>query len=213
MRRPVRWTLTALAVPGLVLGTACGGDDDAGDVSETVSDAASDAEAEPAALPAECPTAAPFDVEVRLAGEGDRQTLTVVDAVALRRLDGRAWTVYLADFELPDDTSWSFAVPEVPPGATLVSTGLDVFNAPDAEGLPILEVGDGGPLFREAGEGATATFFSVTADDVASTSVDQTGSTELLALDGEQVCLTTEITSEQGLELVGTYTAPVVADI
>lgn len=193
---------------------ACGGDDGdsgsgsgSGDVpTTTVSD-------EAVALPAACPDALPFDVEIRLDGDGARETMTVVDAIALRRFEGRAWTVYLADFDLPDDTSWSFAVPEVPAGKTLVATGLDAFNAPDADALPILDVGSTGGLFSEVGDGATATFFNVTAERAGSTSVDQTGSTELLHLDDDVVCLAVDITGESGLELVGTYTATEIVDV
>lgn len=164
-------------------------------------------------MPSECPEGTPFDVEIRFDGDGDRETMTVVDAVALRRFDGVAWTIYLADFDLPDDTSWSFTVPEVPAGKTLVATGLDVFNAPDVDALPILGVGDSGGLFRDVGDGETAAFFSITSELAGSTSVDQRGATELVHLDDDAICMTTEITGQSGLELVGTYAATEIIDI
>lgn len=204
----MRAGMVFLVVGVLALGaTACGDDDDAGGSADgTGSTLTSD-------LPTECPAAAPFDVEIRYDGDGARETMTVVDAVALRRFDGVAWTIYLADFDMPDDTSWSFTVPEVPEGNTLVATGLDVFNAPDADALPTLDVGDSGGLFSDVGDGETAAFFSVTSDRSGSTSVDQTGTTELMHLDDGSICMTTEITGESGLELVGTYTAVEIVDL
>ena len=211
--------MALLLAGGLTLTAACGGDDDtatdAGDAPiEDVDDGdGEDTGGETATLPEECPTEAPFDIEIRYDGDGERDTMTVVDAVALRRFDGVAWTIYLADFDMPDDTSWSFTVPEVPEGNTLVATGLDVFNAPDAAALPILEVGDSGGMFREVGDGETAAFFSITSDRAGSSSVDQSGTTELLHLDDGSICMTTEITGESGLELVGAYTATEIIDI
>ncbi len=198
---------------------ACG-DDGGGDAaSDAPSGAASEESSDDAddgavaAAPAACPTSVPYDVEVRLDGDGERETMTVVDAVALRRSEGRAWTVYLADFDMPDDTSWSFTVPEVPAGSMLVSTGLDVFNATDVESLPVIEVGDTGGLFRDVGDGATATYLNVTSETTGSSSVNQMGSTELLHLDDALICFATEITGESGLELVGTYAATEIVDI
>lgn len=217
--------VAVLVASGLTLGVAgCGGDDDSADGDDPPTDESSDAGSDESsaagsdagaagALPSTCPSAAPFDVEIRYDGDGDRETMTVVDAVALRRFDGVAWTIYLADFDMPDDTSWSFTVPEVPDGKTLVATGLDVFNAPDADALPILEAGDSGGMFSDVGDGETAAFFSVTADAAGSTSVDQSGTTELVHLDDGAICMTTEITGESGLELVGTYTATEIIDI
>lgn len=202
---------------------ACGGDDGGGDARSDTPAGASSKEASGSegdgtdsgaeSAPAECPTSVPYDVELRLEGDGERETMAVVDAVALRRSEGRAWTVYLADFDMPDDTSWSFTVPEVPSGSTLVATGLDVFNATDVDALPIIEVGATGGLFRDVGDGESATFLNVTSDASSSTSVDQTGSTELLHLDDGLICLDTEITGESGLELVGTYAATEIVDI
>lgn len=214
-----------LVAGGLALGAAaCGDDDDtesgSGDADTTESadtdgtgDQAGDDDGAAATLPSECPTEAPFDVEVRFDGDGARETMTVVDAVALRRYDGVAWTIYLADFDMPDDTSWSFTVPEVPEGKTLIATGLDVFNAPDVDALPVLEVGDSGGMFSDVGDGETAAFFSITSSLAGSTSVDQSGTTELLHLDDGAICMTTEITGESGLELVGTYSATEIVDI
>ncbi|MDE0802819.1 MAG: hypothetical protein OSA99_05795 [Acidimicrobiales bacterium] len=200
----MRAVVAVLVAGGLTLGATSCGDEDGVDVS--VDDPGS-------TRPSECPAAVPFDVEIRYDGDGARETMTVVDAVALRRFDGVAWTIYLADFDMPDDTSWSFTVPEVPPGNTLVATGLDVFNAPDADALPILEVGDSGGMFSDVGDGETAAFFSVTSDLAGSTSVDQAGTTELLHLEDGSICMTTEITGESGLELVGVYTATEIVDL
>ncbi|WP_436795831.1 hypothetical protein [Actinospongicola halichondriae] len=204
------WFVSTIAVAVVAGCGGGGGGGNPGDAADETSTTEASAAEE---LPDECPGAVPFDIEIRLDGDGARETMTVVDSIALRRMEGRAWTVYLADFDMPDDTSWSFAVPEVPAGSILVATGLDSFNAPDADALPILETGATGGLFSEVGEGATATFFSITADRAGSTSVSQTGTTELLHLDDDVICLATEITGESGLELVGTYTAAEIVDI
>lgn len=198
---------------------ACGRDDDSAsdlddvttiDPSGVTVEATTTAADPTATLPAECPPAVPFDMEFRSDGDGERDTMTVVDAVALRRADGVAMTVYLADFDMPDDTSWAFSVPDVPPGGTLVQTGLDVFNA-DPATLPELETGASGGLFGEVGAGVTATFLTIVSGG--STSTNQTGESELLYIDDSAVCLRAGIISESGDELVGVYSAPIVADI
>lgn len=220
----------ALACLGL-LAAACGSDDTPSTVDDpsTVAGDASDeagagdgasttdtddagADGAVATMPSACPTSVPFDMELRSDGDGAREVFTVVDAVALRRAGGVAITVYLADFDMPDDTSWEFAVPEVPAGGTLVSTGLDVFNA-DPATLPVLEAGDSGGLFSDVGDGETATFLSIVTDDAGSTSSNQSGTSELVFIDDDQVCLTVAITGESGFELLGNYSAPIVADI
>lgn len=193
---------------------ACGGGDGGGD--DVAADESADGPAEKdesTPIPAACPTSLPFDVEVRLGGDGAREAMTVVDSVALRRSEGRAWTVYLADFDMPDDTSWSLSVPDVPPGSTLVTTGLDVFNAPDVGALPIFDVGSVGGLFGVVGDGEPATFLHVASDTSGSSSVDQAGETELLHLADDLICFETEITGESGLELVGTYATSEIVDI
>lgn len=213
---------SAILFAATALLTACGGDDggedggesvDPEDPGTTTAEAGAVSPDPGAPLPTGCPEDVPYDIEIRLDGEGARVTMTVVDSIALRRLDGRAWTVYLADFEMPDNTSWAFTTPEVPAGGTLVATGLDVFNAPDADALPVLEVGATGGLFGEVGEGETATFVNVPSDRPGTTSVDQTGESELLHLDDDRICLRTEITGESGLEFVGTLGADDIVDI
>lgn len=214
-RRAASIFFAFLAVALIACGDDDGGGDEGGAATEDAPTDVEDADGgdgAPAA-PAACPTALPYDVELRLDGHGERETMRVVDAVALRRSDGRAWTVYLADFDMPDDTSWSFTVPEVPAGSTLVATGLDVFNATDVESLPVIEVGATGGLFRDVGDGETATYLNVTSDASGTSSVDQTGSTELLHLDDDLICFDTEITGASGLELVGTHAATEIVDI
>lgn len=208
-------SIAALVAAGLIV-AGCGGDDaepesaDAGQTSTEQSDAG---EASDAAFPAECPEATPFDVEIRYDGDGEREVLTVTDAAAVRRSDGVAITVYLGDFTFPEDTSWSFTLPTVPEGSTLVGTGLDVFNATDVDALEPLEVGAEGGMFGDVGAGVTATFLSFTSDRAGSTSSNQSGTTTLLGVSDDAVCMTTSITADSGLELVGTFTAPFVADI
>jgi hypothetical protein len=218
--------LLAIIVVSTLFSGACGGDDDTGgDVTDETTastadsaDSASDsaegqAEAnteEAAAMPDGCPASVPFTTSARFAGEGALQAFEVLDAVALSRADGAAYTIYLADFDMDDDTNWGFAVPEVPAGSTLIATGLDVFNA-DPATLEPLEVGSSGPLFAEAGEGVTATFISVTSELVDASSVNQMGTATLLHLDDSQVCIEVDITSDSGIAFSGTLAAPIAA--
>ncbi len=213
-------------VAALALLAGCGDDDDAaadgaGDDATQDDGATTDADAgaedddagdEAATLPDECPDGVPFEVELRADGDGAPEAVEIVDAVALRRAEGRALTVYLATFDIDDDTSWALVTPDVPPGGLLVSTGLDHFNADIAEIEP-LAVGASGPLFGEAGDGATATFLNMQGEAAGSTSVSQEGTSTLLHVDDDRVCLEVDITSESGAALSGVYTAPIVAEI
>jgi hypothetical protein len=226
MRNTTLRLLALLAVLGL-FAAACG--DDAGDedgADDAVTDDAADdstgdenddedgdsSEAGDAALPEACPASAPFELQAAITEDGGLESFEVVDAAAVSRSGGLALTVYLADFEIDDDTSWSFAVPEVPAGGTLISTGMDVFNADPAD-LEPLEVGDSGPLFSEAGDGATATFLNMQGEAAPTTSVNQVGTSEILFLDGSTVCIQVDITADSGAQLQGVYTAPIVEDI
>lgn len=207
-----------------LLVVACGDDDGEAATGEesSVADPASDGtdsadtaeqqESEATTMPAECPAATPFEVQAAVTEEGGIEPFEVVDATALSRSGGLAITVYLADFDIDDDTSWSFAVPEVPAGSTLISTGMDGFNADPADLAP-LEVGSEGPLFSEAGDGATATFLNMQGESAPTTSLNQVGTSEILFLDDRNVCIRADITAESGAQLQGVYSAPIVEEI
>lgn len=188
-----------------------GSTDDAAD-EDGDDDAVEASDGDDAALPEACPASPPFELQAAITEDGGIAPFEVVDAAAVSRSGGLAITVYLADFDIDDDTSWSFAVPEVPAGGTLISTGMDVFNADPAD-LEPLEVGDSGPLFSEAGDGATATFLNMQGEAAPTTSVNQVGTSEVLFLDGSTVCIQVDITADSGAQLQGVYTAPIVEDI
>lgn len=211
--------LLALLVAALVaVGCGGGGDGDVGDAAEPGAAAVDDGAATPtedeevaAAFPPECPGETPFTMSVRSEGKGELEPFEVIDSAALRKVDGVAFTVYLADFEIPDDTAWDFDVPVVPSGSLLVTTGLDVFNT-DPGTLDPLEVGAEGGMFREVGDGETAAVLNMSGD-VVTGSTNQDGSATLLGLDDERICIEVSITSDDGQAIDGVYEAPIVADI
>lgn len=206
MRRGSPRAAAALAL--IVITAACGGGGSADQDDEATTTTASTTTTA-VALPTACERV-PFTVDLRVEGEGPLQPFEVVDAIAVRIADGRAYTVYLADFTIDrDDSSYSF-ITEPPTGGTVIQTGLTVFNAPDAESVPVLEGGEIGRVEWEAGQ--LAAFLNVTADNAPSMSVDMTGSAELLHLDDDTVCIEAAITSERGFALNGVYTAEITAD-
>ena len=133
-----------------------------------------------------------------------------MDAVAVRRIEGRAYIVYLTDFAIYRSASLFGQVSEPPAGSVTVHTGLDVFNADDAAALPILKAGAVGQVDWTAGE--LAAFLNLVAENTPDFSVDTTGSAELWYVDDSTVCIRAEIRSESGFELVGAYTAEMVED-
>jgi len=163
-----------------------------------------------AALPDGC-TPPPFTVSIRTGGDGEQIPLTVTDAAASRKLEGRAFTVYLTDYAIDRDASLFGQVSEPPPGSTTVQTGIDVFNAPDAQALPMLAPGAVGDVQWTAGE--PATLLNIYTDvEQAGFNANQAGTTELLYVDDDVVCMRSEITADSGTELSGTYLAEIVED-
>jgi hypothetical protein len=211
-RQVRRWAAAALV---MVLLTAACGDDDTAPAGAAATDATTVTTPTTAAatttspLPAAC-TRVPFTVELRVEGEEPLEPFEVADAIAIRTAGGRAYTVYLADFTMDrDDRSYSF-VTDPPSGGTVIQTGLTVFNAADAESVPVLAGGEIGLVEWRAGE--LATFLNVTAPAAASSSTNMTGSAELLHLDEDTICIEADITSERGFALTGAYTAEITAD-
>lgn len=192
------------------------GDDDDGDAAP---DAAEDGEQATDAgvaeseddFPAECPGATPFEIDVRTDGDGDVEPFTVVDAAAIRRFGGIAYTLYLTDFDLPDELS-QFSAPEVPDGGLLISTGLDRFNV-DPGTVDPLAVGATGPLFPDTGPAQESGFLSFIGDAAGSVSSNQAGSVELLGLAEDRICLRIAISGDTGGALAGVVEAPIELDI
>lgn len=203
MRRLAMVLILVLMVAG------CGDDDAAGPETTAASEAETTTVPTTAALPDGC-VAPPFEVEVRIAGEDPAVALGVVDAAAVRISEGRAYTVYLTDFPIDFDESIYVWSQEPPPGGTIVQTGLTVYNAEDADAVPVLQGGEVGDVDWEAGE--LAAFLSIVSEGAAGFSVEMTGAAELLYVDELRVCIRAEIRSEAGFEFAGTYLADIVDD-
>jgi hypothetical protein len=204
----MRRLATILVLTTLV--AACGDDDAAGPETTATDDAAiTTVPTTPPALPDGC-VMPPFEVEVRIAGEDPAEVLEVVDAAAVRISEGKAYTVYLADFVMDRDESIYVWSQEPPPGGTIVQTGLTVFNAEDPAAVPVLRGGETGFVDWQAGE--LAAFLTVIAEGAADFSVEMTGSAELLHVDDARVCIRADIRSERGFEFAGTYLAEIVDD-
>lgn len=197
-----------MALAAILLVAACG---DAAEPAATPAPSTTPPATTATDLPAGCELP-PFTAEIRFAGDGPRRDFAVVDAAAVRRLEGRAYTVYLTDYPIDREGSLFSQIGEPPDGSTTVQTGIDVFNAEDAAALPVLAAGTVGAVDWVSGEPATFLNFA-TAADTDGFSVDQTGQTELLHVDERFVCMRSQITSESGNELVGTYTAEILTDI
>ncbi len=209
MTSTTRIRTTAALASLALLAAACGDGETADTPATTAATTTSIATTTTAALPAGCEPA-PFQVELRVDGDGPLETFVVTDAIAVRTAGGRAYTVYLADFPMDrEDRSYSF-VTDPPPGGTVVQTGLTVYNAPDVEAVPVLEGGEIGPVEWQSGE--LASFLNVTAEGAASSSTNMTGQSELLYVDDGVVCIEADITSERGFSLRGIYTAEITAD-
>ncbi len=196
--------MKAFVLAGALVLTACG------DASEP----AATAPAAPLSAGADVPVGCelpPLTLEFRPDGDGARQDLEVVDATAVRRSGGRAFTVYLTDFRIDREASFFEQLGEPPDGSTMVLTGLDVFAAEDPAALPVLEPGVVGHVDWTSGE--PATFLTIGAGgDSEGVSLEPSGTTVLLHVDERFVCMRSEITSASGTELVGTYTAEIVTD-
>lgn len=196
MRRAIPTALRCLVVSFVALG-ACGG-------------SGSDGEDEAGAAPDEC-REPPFEVELRVAGDGPNRAFRVEDAAAVRKLDGRAYTVYLTDYQIDRDEPLAGQLQEPPPGSTTVQTGLDVFNAEDASALPILESGDVGRRDWDSGE--LAALLDVFTNGEDETDVDTGGMAEIRHVDDASVCIRADLRSESGSQLLGTYRAEIVEDL
>jgi hypothetical protein len=233
----VRRSLLALLLGGplsvsLLVGCGGGGgsDDDAAQTTEA-----------PAAveLPAEC-VAAPVTVDVRAEGErpAGSEAFEATDVVALRTpilpgemaFDGSglsglqskaeitplaAYSVYLADFEVPRAELTGVSLGRITPPAGQTVAVLSMVP-PSEAGLATGDVITSGELGFETT--STLTPLSLTVftdgDTTGMASTDVTGQAEVLHVDDEQLCVAFDVTFENQGEVVytgaGTVLAPVV---
>jgi hypothetical protein len=230
----VRRLLFALAVPVLLLASCGGGSDDGADTDQAAETTVAEIE-----LPAAC-TPAPVTVDARAEGErpAGSEAFEATDVVALRTpilpgevaFDGSglaglqskaeitplaAYSVYLADFEVPRDEIAGRALGLVTPpaGGTLAVLSM---IPPTEAGLATGDVIVPGELGFESNTTLVPLSFTVYADGdtTGMAFTDVTGQAEVLALTDDQLCVAFEVTFENQGEVVyagaGTVLAPVV---
>ena len=143
-------SITSRAVLGSALAlsllmAACGGgdDDDTEPTSEAGNPTATTAASNGGDGGGESCRPTPYLMSVR-AADGDtlgfeNAQFEVVSAKAVSLAGGAGYTIYLADYEIPDDQISAFSSPEPTDGQTLVTLFITTFNGgPDAE---IVEAG------------------------------------------------------------------------
>jgi len=125
------WKSAALAAfLSLSLALAACGGDDSGDEPSSGADETPTA----ASSGGESCRPAPYLISLR-AAKGDTVAVDdvqfeVVAAKAVSLAGGAAYTIYLADYEIPDDQISSFSAPKPGANQTLVTVFITVFNGP-----------------------------------------------------------------------------------
>jgi hypothetical protein len=123
--------------------SACGGGDDSSS-APTAGNATKDTVADASPAPSQSCATLPYTVSLRGA-KGDTvgvddESFKVVSAKAVSLAGGAAYTLYMADYEIPDSAISAFTAPTPPAGRTLVTLSITTFNA---KGDPsIVKAGD-----------------------------------------------------------------------
>jgi hypothetical protein len=141
-------TFTSPAFLGGVLAlsllvAACGGDDDDTEPTTEAGDPTATTAASNGSDGGDSCRPTPYLMSVR-AADGDtlgfeNAQFEVVSAKAVSLAGGAGYTIYLADYEIPDEEIGAFSAPEPADGQTLVTLFITTFNGgPDAE---IVEAG------------------------------------------------------------------------
>jgi hypothetical protein len=175
-----------------------------------------------AGLPAQCVQGS-YEVGLRRSGDGENETLTIVDAEddgnAVRDGGAMAYKIFATDFEIADDEDLvsQIILADLPADATLVTLDISrTFDADDdtlSNEYPLIAAGDELIAFRDAVGPASAPGMQVTiatSDGVTTTNtVNATASGEVLYADDSWVCADVTIESEAGFQLSGVVTARV----
>lgn len=149
MTRKLDWRLVfAAALIALVaaLALACGGDDDDGsddDNGDTASATTSGSGNSSGDAAGACP-ALPYTIALKAARGAtignDDQSFRVTSSRAVSLAGGAGYTIYLANYDIPDGEVGGLAAPVPPGGKTLITVFLTTFNA---QGTPaIIKTGD-----------------------------------------------------------------------
>lgn len=130
---------TAFALSLALVG--CGGGDDQ---NPSAPDGAGDSPSPAARASSESCRPAPYLVSLR-AAHGDEVAIEndvfeVVSAKAVSLGGGAAYTIYLGDYEIPDDQISAFSAPQPGEGQTIVTIFITVFNGP--ENPPAIKAGE-----------------------------------------------------------------------
>lgn len=136
--------LIALLALLAMLAVACGGDDD--DSEDTGDDAATTAASTTSGggNGADACPALPYNIVLKAARGAtignDDQSFRVTSARAVSLAGGAGYTIYLANYDIPDGEVGGLTAPAPPEGKTLVTIFLTTFNA---QGTPaIIKTGD-----------------------------------------------------------------------
>ncbi len=208
MSRRLAALATALLLP-VALFTACSDDD--GDSNSTPA-----AEAPADGVDGGRESEAEGDGEEASAGTCDGTTatgtisgsdFTATSAAAVSLEGGKAYTLYLADFDLTVD-DLGFSNPEVAEGDTMVMVAVTVFDAPDPEAVEPVAVDDEIVWSDEYG----VRTFTVVAQAGDTAFGDRTGAEGTVAVTavGDRFCGTVEYTDGEK-SISGTFEAPAKA--
>lgn len=203
----------AVAIGAVMLTQACGGDDDGASEPAAGSDQAVDAMVDEDG-PADDIEGGSATTEGSCAGLSVNGTspgndaFTATSAAAVSLEGGRAYTMYLADFDLSVDDISMFSTPTVPEGGTMFTVAVTVFNAPDVEAFDPLSPG---VVIEYTSEFEVLTFV-VTARDGDEIHGRSTGAEGTLEVTGTGGTFCGTVTYTDGEKtLTGTFESPVKA--
>jgi hypothetical protein len=155
----------------------------------------------------------PFDIHLRVEGDGDLDEMEIVDSAAVRVGGGTGYTIYLADFDLPDDDEIAFSALTAPDDGTLVATGVSTFNADKKHPAKKVATGDIAPLVSNASAGRLTAFLTIRREDeLQPPGVHQIGQIEVIHVDKTTFCADVSITADDGASMTGIVTGRIVGD-
>lgn len=205
-----------VVIGALILAPACGGDDDVagadpvpadqpndpGEDADDADDGAGIGAGDNESIVATAGTCAGLSVNGTSPGN---DVFSATSAAAVSLEDGRAYTMYLADFELTLDDVSAFGTPTVPEGGTMFTVAVTVFNAPDPDALQPLAPGQ---VIEYTGEFEVLTFVVTGRDDagIHGNSMGAEGTLEITG-SGGTFCGTVTYTDGEK-SLTGTFESP-----
>lgn len=181
--RGVERLLVAALLPALIFAACGGGDDGEGANGGTGGDPTTTTGGTGAACPA-----TPYPVVLKAARGStigvDDQSFRVQSSRAVSLAGGTGYTIYLANFDLPEGEVGGLVAPTPPDGKTLITIFLTTFNA---EGTPpVIAKGDEIP-FTMAFNKLTFRVASMVGDQSFSSFITAKGSFKVTEL-GDQIC-------------------------